>query len=442
MRLLCCLALTVAALAGALTLIAPESAAAVTWCGTESSADQPDTLGGNLVHVVYALPSDGPDRFAERASAIATDLAFGGDWWRSQDPIREPRFDFMSVPGCTTRFGQLDITTVRVADPAAVFADPAGRHLRLLTGVAPTLDDRDKKYVIYFESPVNLEGDICGTAFRAPTSGGVEGSGVVWIAANLYGFPGCGVLGSGGYFAATAVHELIHALGALAPSGPPHACPNDDGHPCDDPNDILSPFGSSDSLFSYVLDSGRDDYYGHSATWWDVQDSAWLAHLDAPARRVAVATVGGGADSSVASRPPGIACPARCALDFESDMPISLTAAPGEGFDFLAWNGDCSGEGETCSVALGRPASVTARFAPIRWKVAVRVTGRGRITSRPRGIVACPGRCQGTIAFGSSARLVASPSPGSRFVRWSGDCSGRRACVVKGNATVNALFRR
>jgi hypothetical protein len=61
-----------------------------------------------------------------------------------------------------------------------------------------TLDDRDKKYVIYFESPVNLEGDICGTAFRAARTGGVEGSAVVWISPNLYGFPGCGVIGNGG----------------------------------------------------------------------------------------------------------------------------------------------------------------------------------------------------------------------------------------------------
>jgi hypothetical protein len=441
MRLLYCLGSTVATLAVALALLAPGSAAAaVAWCGTESNADQPDTLGGNLVHVVYALPSDGPDRFAERAPAIATDIGFVGDWWRSQDPIREPRFDFSSVPGCATRFGQLDITTVRVADAAGAFANPAGRFQRLLAGLVRTLDDRDKKYVIYFESPVNLEGDICGTAFRAARTGGVEGSAVVWISPNLYGFPGCGVIGNGGYFAATAAHELIHAFGALDSPGPPHACPDDEAHPCDNPDDILAPFGSADYLSSYVLDAGHDDYYAHSGAWWDVQDSAWLAHIDAPPRRVTVAIVGGGPGSRVASIPPGIACPAQCEVGFESDMAIALSATPDAGFGFLGWGGDCSGE--TCSVPLGGPASVTARFAPILWKVVARVSGRGRITSRPRGIIACPGRCRGTIAFGSSARLIATPSPGYHFVRWSGDCSGRRACVVDGDASVKALFRR
>jgi hypothetical protein len=440
-RPLCCLGTAVATFAGALALVvAPDSAAAVTWCGAESNADRPDTLGGNLVHVVYALPSDGPDRFAERVSAIATDIGFVADWWRREDPSREPRFDLTSVPGCATRFGQLDITTVRVADPAGAFATPGGRLQRLVAGVAPTLNDVNKKYLIYFESPVSLEGDICGTSFRAARTGGVAGSGAIWLAANLYGVPGCGVLGNGGYVAATAAHELIHALGALDFPGPPHPCPGDVGHPCDSADDILAPSGFSEYLFDYVLDAGHDDYYGHSGTWWDVQDSAWLAHLDAPPRRVTVAIAGGGSDSSVASAPPGLACPPQCSIEFDSDLPINLSATPGDGVDFVGWSGDCSGQ--ACGVPLGRSASVTARFTPIRWKVSVRVSGHGRVTSRPRGIVACPGRCRGTIAFGTSARLVATPSRGYRFLRWAGACSGRRACVVDGNASVTALFRR
>src|SRR4051794_23715630 len=62
-----------------------EPAAALDWCGAEVAVDQPDTLGGNLVHVVYAVPSDGPDRFGERASPIARDLGAVADWWRGQD---------------------------------------------------------------------------------------------------------------------------------------------------------------------------------------------------------------------------------------------------------------------------------------------------------------------------------------------------------------------
>jgi hypothetical protein len=39
-------------------------------------------------------------------------------------------------------------------------------------------------------------------------------------------------------------------------------------------------FGDGDSLASLQLDVGRDDYYGHSGSWWDTQDSGLLYHLD------------------------------------------------------------------------------------------------------------------------------------------------------------------
>jgi List-Bact-rpt repeat protein len=422
------------------TLYAAEPAAAVDWCGSEIRVDQQDTLGGNLVHIVYAVPSDGPDLFAQRVSAIATDLSGVADWWKGQDATREPRFDFAAMPGCATRFGALDITSLRLARPAADFTSPSLATELVLDGVGETLDDPDKKYIVYFDSPADLDQNVCGTAFREPRQGGVQGSAVVWLVPKLYGFPGCGVLGRVGYVAATAAHELIHSLGALDSPGPPHPCPGDDGHPCDNPADILSPSGESDSLFDYVLDAGHDDYYAHSGTWWDVQDSVWLAHLNAPPRLVSVSIAGAATTSTVASSPPGIACPPRCATDFDADLPIGLSAAPAEGVRFAGFAGDCSGA--TCAVPLGRPASITARFAAIRWLVNVRVRGRGRVTSRPRGVVACPGRCRGTMTFGTTARLVAAPAPGYRFARWGGACTGRGACTVRGTATVTALFRR
>ena len=437
------LALAVTALLGAGLFAAPAPARAEVWCGTETSADQADTVGGNLVHVVYAMPSDGPDRFGERASAIATDISMVANWWRLQDPAREPRFDLASIPNCSSRFGQLDISSIRIAEPAAAFASPDGRFQRLLSSLTPSLTSSDKKYLIYFESPVNFGGDICGTAFTRPRSGGLSGSGAIWLAPNLYGLPGCGTIGNGGYVASTAAHELIHALGALDSTsvpGPPHPCPGDPGHPCDSRSDLLSPNGFSEFLVDYALDVGKDDYYGHSGTWWDVQDSAWLTHLNAPLRRVTVA-ISGGADAQVRSSPPGLACPPLCAQEFDGDLPIELTATEGEGWTFVGWSGSCSGK--SCTVPLNTPAAITARFTPLTWKIAVRVAGRGRVTSRPRGVVTCPGRCRSSIAYKASVRLVATPAPGYRFVGWRGDCAGRRACLVMGaDASVTANFRR
>ena len=433
--------LAAAAAFGASSLAAPRTALAETWCGTETTADQPDTIGGNLIHVVYAVPSDGADRFQERASLIATDLSLITQWWGRQDPTREPRFDFASFPGCASRFGQLDITTARTTDASAAFVAPDARLERLVLGLGAAVADPRKKYLVYFDSPIDLSGNICGTAFVSARRGT---SAAVWLAPNLFGFPGCGTLGVGSYYAKTAAHELIHQLGALdttSSPGPPHACASNPGHPCDSSSDVLYSGGLGQNLNDYVLDVGRDDYYGHSGPWWDVQDSPWLTHLDAGLRRVTVEVAGAVGESQIRSDPPGIACPPTCAQDFDGDMPILLAAFAAEGFDFAGWGGDCSGLG-TCSVPLRRAATISAAFAPIRYDVAVRISGRGRVTSRPAGLVSCPGRCRGTLAFGTSARLVATPARGYRFARWSGDCTGRRACVVSGDAVVTAVFRR
>jgi hypothetical protein len=436
----CALAAVVAALAAA-ALVSARPALADTWCGSPAANDRPDTIGGDLIHIVYAVPSDGPDRFQERAPLIANDFSLIDAWWRRQDPTREPRFDFTVVPGCGSRFGQLDITSARAAEPASAFSSPDGRLLRLVNDLAQVLNDPTKKYLVYFDTPGSLPGNICGTAFVNARRGS---SGAVWLAPNLAGLPGCGSLGDGDYYAKTSAHELIHELGALdstSASLPPHPCPGDLGHPCDSPNDVLYPGGFGLHLDNYFLDVGHDDYYAHSGAWFDVQDSPWLTHLNAGLRRVTVQLAGAGPGSSVASDPPGISCPPTCSQDFDSDLPIFLTADTGEGFDLVAWGGDCSGLGP-CAVPTGRAATITATFAPIRYEVDVRVTGRGRVTSRPKGLVSCPGRCRGALAYGKSARLLPTPAKGYRFVRWSGDCSARRACVVDGDASVTALFRR
>lgn len=143
-------------------------------------------------------------------------------------------------------------------------------------------NDPDLKYLVYYNGPV--DGSACGVSdnnkFKANTT----------TFSSVFLGNCAAALGVGGDTAATAVHEFIHSLHALAvsdPGGlPPSTCApgveNSPGHPCDNPADLMAPqaLPGQPPLSSYVLDAGRDDYYAHGGNWTDVHDSWFLVHLD------------------------------------------------------------------------------------------------------------------------------------------------------------------
>ena len=73
---------------------------------------------------------------------------------------------------------------------------------------------------------------------------------------------------------AAAMHETLHALGAV-PEGAPHW---DQGDHVTDSSDLMYPSFSIDlnGEVTAALDPGRDDYYGHSRSETDVADSPYL----------------------------------------------------------------------------------------------------------------------------------------------------------------------
>ena len=178
--------------------------------------------------------------------------------------------------------------------------------------------------------------------------------------------------------------------------------------------------GTSNSLFDYVLDVGRDDYYGHSGSWWDVQDSAWLSHLNAPQFALTVAHTG---DGKVTSDLPGIACPPACSIPWDSGTKVTLTAEAGRRARFAGWTRRLLGR-DAATVTMDAAKSVCARFVEQATMHVVR-RAPGPCRAAPRGSTAraaCRvpvrrrqlGRPDGETGEGVTRCLVVVPSCGTR----------------------------
>jgi hypothetical protein len=399
-------------------------AQASAWCGTPGTVDRlPEGNPGAQVHVIYAVASDGTDNLAASIGTLMqTDAETIDTWWRGQDPTRTPRFDTLGF-GCGQ---QLDISLVRLGSTTAELQPLRDRFGRILAGLGSAgFTSTAAKYLVYYDGP-NDGSNVCGEG-----SGSADGAGVAVVFTTA-----C----SGVPTSVIAAHELLHAMGALPSPGPPHACPGDAGHPCDSPLDILYPSADGTPLSGLILDVGHDDYYGHSGSWFDLQDSRWLRHLDTPPTHLSVVIVGAG---TVTSDVPGISCTASCESDWDGNQSVTLAAQPAAGMRFVRWSGGCTGA-FTCTLGLASATTVTALFAPQTFALSIAVAGRGAVrvssSSTP-----CTPRCKLAVISFQPVSLRAFAVPGWRFVRWSGACKGTRvACTLPmtGPQAARALFRR
>jgi hypothetical protein len=407
---------TRASAAGSLPAVSAPARTAATWCGSPAQIDlAPNTVAGFPVHWIYAVPADGPDRFATIASAMQTDAEAIDAWWRREDPTRTPRNDLTQLQ-CGQ---QLDLTSLRAQLPGAQLTDPESRFGAIFNSlVAGNFRSPFTKYVVYYDGPVT-EADVCG-------QGGSDSSG--FGLAVLYVQACAGVS-----TAAVVAHELLHTFGAV-PSGAPHDCPlPNDGHTCDSPSDLMHPLIDASPLSAKLLDPGRDDYYGHSAGFGDSQDSPWLVHLD----RQQPVTVSISGPGQVSANVPGMQCTQTCTTTWNAGTQLSLAATPSPGSKLVRWGGSCAGVGG-CVVTTTQGTTVSALFAPLVFRLTVNVTGRGTVRSSRTGIT-CRPRCSASFPSHVPVRLTAVPAKGWKFRAWTGACRGKsRTCTVPMTATSSA----
>ena len=392
-------------------------ALAAGWCGTgEVAVDRTDIVTGAQVHAIVATPADSPDQFGAVANRLQDDVDSMNAWWTGQDPTRVPRFDQATFPNGIC----LDISFVHLPQPASAYTgDTSFRDLANALGTAG-FGNAFKDYVVYYDGPPPLA-DVCGTGGGDFDRG--DGLAVVWL-------NGCPDVPSDGIQA----HELLHAFGAL-PAGAPNACTPatdpagelDVGHPCDSPSDILYPFADGRPLQQQVLDFNHDDYYGHSGTQNDIQDTIFLHHLNTPEEALGLSISGPGL---VSSDLPGVACTAACTTQWDQGTSVTLQPTPKSTSRFIHWTGSCVGKAD-CVLDLSKPAAVTAVFGPSVIPVKVSTSGKGRVVCSPR--------CSTRFSAGTQLTLHAIPAKGWKFARWGGACTGTRlTCTPKTDYALTA----
>ena len=247
----------------------------IPWCGTSSSAADraPDATLAYAVHVVYVRPPGAADRFAEFAPRIVGDTAAFDAWWRREDATRTPRFDLFPAPGCASAFGSLDISNVQLPTAAGGINTAFSSIRRQLSQLG--FKEAEKVYLVYFDGSTGQTGNarVCGQGAR-PSGFDQPGMAVVFL-------DSCDADEGDDLRPVTALHELLHVMGAVERAAP-DSCLS--GHVCDFPLDLMGAELTGEPLDSHVLDAGRNDYYGHGGSWPDVQDSTFLERLDSPDR--------------------------------------------------------------------------------------------------------------------------------------------------------------
>ena len=200
------------------------------------------------MHFLYVIPTDAPDEQLDVNGLLTSSIARMQAWLAGQTGGPKLRLD--------TYQGQPDITFVRTSLAPEGSRNPR-QYLDQLGFTNPK-----KLYVMYL-------GTYAETACGLATLG--RRAAIVFLSCTSQ-YPSGSTFGA---LEAVAMHETLHALGAV-PDGAPNW--TNDNH-VRDQGDIMYPSLRLDESGenTSALDPGRDDYYGHNMrSEVDVADSPYL----------------------------------------------------------------------------------------------------------------------------------------------------------------------
>ena len=226
-----------------------------------ATLDRPDDNEAFQIHFIYALPSDGADRFMDVNGQIELSANAANRWFALQSGGSQLRYD--------TYNGALDVSFMRLPYTAEVLniLGPS-----IVQGFDQTLrdlgfDTSHKLYIVFYDGEFNLEGDslACGQSTQPPTTWGL--SAAIYLRGyspqfNMLSCPPPALSAEEpGFLELVLLHEIFHLMGAVPECAPHEAA----SHVSDNQADLMSDQLASAELGELRLDIGRDDYFAHGS---------------------------------------------------------------------------------------------------------------------------------------------------------------------------------
>ncbi|HEX3553820.1 MAG TPA: hypothetical protein VIA62_11395 [Thermoanaerobaculia bacterium] len=218
-----------------------------------AARDRPDEISGPQIHLMYILPRDGADEGLDTNGDILRSVAASQKWLTSQTGGRSLRIDtYQGAPDIT--FFRLPHTLAEIRSAGDRARDRIEEDLH-----AAGFHAANKIYATYYNGitdahcasaphPPNLKGDVV-TLFLKGLPKDPKPCATNPFASNE---------DKPGYWEFSMLHEIFHALGAVADCAPHFTR---ESHVGDDRHDLL--YAGDEPWDPSILDLGRDDYFGH-----------------------------------------------------------------------------------------------------------------------------------------------------------------------------------